>query len=252
MRLHYALLFAFAVLFASINASVVLKQDSLPTVREMGTKRSLRTEEDTTEERIVKDFLIKIKDLVKSKKVPKVVPTKVDPKLTKAASIKVPTELTTVVAMPSQSNALQKKLNGLVKDKMTTDNAFMSLKLGDSATKLFSADALPMYVRFLEKSSAPGATNIYQNGVKTLLKHFPEKDLIAIVNNGLQSKNKLSFATADRLRAGLVSKWWSEGKTVQEITPLLKNGAKLLSDSNKGLVAKYMLKYNEEFITKLT
>ncbi|KAG1694399.1 hypothetical protein DVH05_021479 [Phytophthora capsici] len=254
MRLNL-LLFAIVALITSINASAIqssaLKQDSLSSVRKMGTTRSLRIEKETKEERAVSDFLTKIKNLVKSKKVPKVVPTNVDPKLTKVASIKVPTELSTVATMPTQSSSVQSKLNKLVKSNANTEQAFSTLKLGSPTTKLFDADALPLFVRFLEKSSVPGAKNIYKNGVETLLTHFPEKRLITIVNSGLKSKSELSFATADRLRAGLVSKWWSEGKDARGITLLLKNGEKVLSKSNKELVAKYTLAYNRAYITKL-
>ncbi|KAG1689164.1 hypothetical protein DVH05_002802 [Phytophthora capsici] len=153
--------------------------------------------------------------------------------------------------MPSQSTTLQSKLNKLVTGKATTQQAFSTLKLGIPTTKLFDADALPLFVRFLEVSSPPGVKNIYKNGVETLLTHFPEKRLIGIVNSGLKSKSELSFATADRLRAGLVSKWWSEGKDVRGITLLLKNREKVLSKSNKELVAKYTLAYNRAYITKL-
>ncbi|KAL3663702.1 hypothetical protein V7S43_011117 [Phytophthora oleae] len=253
MRLNYVLLFAIATLFTSINASAAatpstaLTQDSASSVREMGTKRTLRTDKAREEERAITDFLTKIKNLVKSKKV---VPTQIDPKLAKVASIEVPTQLSTVVSMPTQGAKLQSKLNKLVESKKTTDQVFSILKLNNPATKLFDADALPMFVRFMEKSSKSGANNVYKNGVETLLTHIPEKRLIGIVNSGLQSKSELSFATADRLRAGLVSKWWSEGKTVREITPMLKNGATVLSKSNKELVAKYTVAYNAAYITK--
>ncbi|KAG1689157.1 hypothetical protein DVH05_002795 [Phytophthora capsici] len=253
MRLNL-LLFAIVALVTSINASGIqssaLMQDSLSSVRKMGTNRLLRIENETKEERAVSDFLTKIKNLVKPKKVPKVAPTNVDPKLTKVASIKVPPELSTVAKMPTQSSSVKSKLNKLVKSNANTEQAFLALKI-DNRKRLFDPDVLPMFVRFLEISSPPGAKNIYKNGVETLLKHLSEKDFITIVNSGLKSKSELSLATADRLRAGLVSKWWSEGKGVREITLLLKNGEKVLSKSNKELVAKYTLAYNRAYITKL-
>ncbi|KAG7385017.1 hypothetical protein PHYPSEUDO_002029 [Phytophthora pseudosyringae] len=268
MRLHCVVLFVVAALVASVEASVGATESKAATPKvqleraltdwtDTGIKRRLRAEkaiedDDKAEERgAISSLTTKLKNLLKSKKLPKVAPKvdpKVDPKvLTDAASMQK--ELVKVASMPKDMT-LPKKLQTMARKQKSTDDAFSTFKLGEEGARLFKADALPAYVRFSELTvKQRGGQDMY--GVKTLLHNFGEKKVITIANAGLNSKNELSVATAERMRAGLISKWWGERKSVQDVTLMLKDGGVTLSQANKEVVKTYMNAYNKAYITNV-
>ncbi|KAG3024296.1 hypothetical protein JG687_00008978 [Phytophthora cactorum] len=151
--------------------------------------------------------------------------------------------------MPKDGTNLIKKLNGFVKEKKSLDDVFSSQV--DGKQKLFDVDGLPMYVRFSEKTTElRGGKDIY--GVEKLVAKFGVEDLMKIINAGLKSDNELAVATADRVRAGLVSKSWREKMQPRDVAQLLKGGKVVMDRIHQGVYKKYLDAFNKANIAKPT
>ncbi|KAF1777492.1 hypothetical protein GQ600_17131 [Phytophthora cactorum] len=237
---------------------------------DMRPKRSLRAEKvieegNENEERgLVSNFFAKVGRLVKRKKKidPKVIAKaddlknspKVDPKVIAKAEAKVlaridskaianavpaiPKKLETVRGMPKESKTLMTKLNGFVKEKRSLDAVYRSQVMEKwNNGGLFSAEGLPMYVRYSVMTTKRGGQDTY--GVNLLVTKVGQEKLVKAVNVGLASGDDLAIATADRVRAGLLNKWWKEGTDAIEVARFLKGGGVVVPSVNKDVVKLY-------------
>ncbi|KAG6948046.1 hypothetical protein JG688_00015268 [Phytophthora aleatoria] len=270
MRLLYMLVVMLAVVALSVDASLANTESKKtnPNVRlnrvltdglsDMRPKRSLRAEKvieegNENEERgTVSNLLAKVGRLVKRKK-------KIDPKVIAKADAKVlaridskaianavpaiPKDLETVRGMPKESETLMTKLNGFVKEKRSLDAVFTSqvMKKWNNGG-LFSAEGLPMYVRYSEMTTKRGGQDTY--GVNLLVTKVGQEKLVKAVNVGLASGDDLAIATADRVRAGLLNKWWKEGRDAIEVARFLKGGGVVVPSVNKDVVKLYRADQN--------
>ncbi|KAF4027560.1 hypothetical protein GN244_ATG20819 [Phytophthora infestans] len=114
----------------------------------------------------------------------------------------------------------------------------------------FDADALPLYVRISEQT-AQQRGGLDQYGVGTLVTNMGQEKLMKYINLGLNSKNHVAVATAERLRAGLVSKWKTEMKPVNYVATALKGGKQANSLDNTKVVNTYRALWNEAHAAKL-
>ncbi|ETN23978.1 hypothetical protein PPTG_00445 [Phytophthora nicotianae INRA-310] len=152
--------------------------------------------------------------------------------------------------MPEEkSSEAVRMINGFVKDKKTLDDVFTSQVNTKWENTLFKADGLPMYVRFSELTAKQRGHDTY--GVNLLVTKYGQEKLMQAVNTGLSSGDDLAVATADRLRAGLLNRWWNEKKDPTEVARLLKGGNTVVPSFSKELVKKYRGQYNAAYISSL-
>ncbi|ETI57134.1 hypothetical protein F442_00531 [Phytophthora nicotianae P10297] len=194
--------------------------------------------------------LAKADDLVTSPKLDPKVIAKADSKVATNAVKPVPKQLTAVKEMPEEkSSEAVRMINGFVKDKKTLDDVFTSQVNTKWENTLFKADGLPMYVRFSELTAKQRGHDTY--GVNLLVTKYGQEKLMQAVNTGLSSGDDLAVATADRLRAGLLNRWWNEKKDPTEVARLLKGGNTVVPSFSKELVKKYRGQYNAAYISSL-
>ncbi|ETI57118.1 hypothetical protein F441_00523 [Phytophthora nicotianae CJ01A1] len=202
-------------------------------------KRLLRAEKfieeggENEERGAFSNIVAKVKGLVK-----------VDPKRMPV----VPKGLATVREMPDEGNKFTLKLKDFLNKQKSLDDVYSLQVKGKKGKKLLEPDALPMYIKFSELTAAQrGGKDMY--GINALLNHVPEKDLLEIAIRGMKSTDKFTVATADRVRAGLISKWWSEKLRPHEVASLLKGGDITLDKVHKEVARLYLNTYNKVHIT---
>ncbi|KAG3106956.1 hypothetical protein PI124_g10667 [Phytophthora idaei] len=267
MGLQYMLVVMLAVVALSVDASLANTESKKtnPNVRlnrvltdglsDIGTKRSLRAEKvievgNENEERgQVSNFFAKVGRLVKRKKKvdPKVIAkaesTRIDSKAMANAVPATPKELATVSRMPMEGKTLTMKLNGFAEEKRSLDDVFTSQVMNKwNNGGLFSAEGLPMYVRYSEMTAKRGGHDTY--GVNLLVTKVGQEKLVKAVNIGLASGDDLAIATADRVRAGLLNKWWKEGRDATEVARFLKGGGVVVPTVNKDVAKLYRDRFN--------
>ncbi|ETP54836.1 hypothetical protein F442_00534, partial [Phytophthora nicotianae P10297] len=243
MRLQYLLVVALAVIAMCADASLPVNPNVLLDRSDVETRRILRAEktiggEDNEERGAMSNFANKIAKLFKSKKVLPVESMTV-------AVAGVPEELTMLTkAMPSEAmnkiDKLVKGINGKSLDDVYTAHVMEKLPLG----KAFAPEALPLYVRYSEEA-AKKTDDLF--GVKTLERELGLEKLVKYIELGLKSKDDLAFATAERLRVGLVSKFWKEKKIPTDMAISMKGGNRAVEKVNKDLVKKYLVQHNTAY-----
>ncbi|KAF4046836.1 hypothetical protein GN244_ATG00661 [Phytophthora infestans] len=229
-----------------INSNVQMDQALTDSLSVVGTKRKLRAAkaidgDDDNEERagpsnIFKEFA----NLLKGKKIDPAKVKPVDPKL----------DLSIVKAMPKEEWKVTRTRNSLIKQGYSLDDVFTSKVYPKLEGRSFDADALPLYVRISEQT-AQQRGGLDQYGVGTLVTNMGQEKLMKYINLGLNSKNHVAVATAERLRAGLVSKWKTEMKPVNYVATALKGGKQANSLDNTKVVNTYRVLWNEAHAAKL-
>ncbi|KAG6949597.1 hypothetical protein JG687_00014758 [Phytophthora cactorum] len=266
MGLQYMLVVMLAVVALSVDASLANTESkktnlNVPLNRvltdglsDIGTKRSLRAEKvievgNENEERgQVSNIFAKVGRLVKRKKnvdpkvIAKVESARIDSKAMANAVPAIPKELPTVSRMSKEDKTLTKKLNDFVEEKRSLDAVFTSQVMNKWNNGLFSAEGLPMYVRYSEMTAKRGGHDTY--GVNLLVTKVGQEKLVKAVNIGLASGDDLAIATADRVRAGLLNKWWKEGRDATDVARFLKGGGVVVPTVNKNVVKLYRDRFN--------
>ncbi|POM71663.1 Hypothetical protein PHPALM_11734 [Phytophthora palmivora] len=150
--------------------------------------------------------------------------------------------------MTQDGKNLQTLLHTLVTSQKSTDDVFQVAKLGGQMkpAEMFQPDRLPMYISFSERTFRQRGHDRW--GIETLLKKYPEKELAMIANSGFRRADDLSKETAEKLRAGLMNKWFMEKKKPIDVVQLLK-GEKMTMDAfNRQKWRDYRDTYNDLFI----
>ncbi|KAG2759350.1 hypothetical protein PC129_g17606 [Phytophthora cactorum] len=266
MGLQYMLVVMLAVVALSVDASLANTESKKTNLNvrlnrvltdglsDIGTKRSLRAEKvievgNENEERgQVSNIFAKVGRLVKRKKnvdpkvIAKVESARIDSKAMANAVPAIPKELPTVSRMSKEDKTLTKKLNDFVEEKRSLDAVFTSQVMNKWNNGLFSAEGLPMYVRYSEMTAKRGGHDTY--GVNLLVTKVGQEKLVKAVNIGLASGDDLAIATADRVRAGLLNKWWKEGRDATDVARFLKGGGVVVPTVNKNVVKLYRDRFN--------
>lgn len=248
--------------FQGINSNVQMDQALTDSLSVVGTKRKLRAAkaidgDDDNEERagpsnIFKEFA----NLLKGKKIDPAKVTPVDPKVLSGIDSRLmknafgELDLSIVKAMPKEGWKVTRTRNSLIKQGYSLDDVFTSKVYPKLEGRSFDADALPLYVRISEQT-AQQRGGLDQYGVGTLVTNMGQEKLMKYINLGLNSKNHVAVATAERLRAGLVSKWKTEMKPVNYVATALKGGKQANSLDNTKVVNTYRALWNEAHAAKL-
>ncbi|KAG3175125.1 hypothetical protein PC128_g17883 [Phytophthora cactorum] len=266
MGLQYMLVVMLAVVALSVDASLANTESKKTNLNvrlnrvltdglsDIGTKRSLRAEKvievgNENEERgQVSNIFAKVGRLVKRKKnvdpkvIAKVESARIDSKAMANAVPAIPKELPTVSRMSKEDKTLTKKLNDFVEEKRSLDAVFTSQVMNKWNNGFFSAEGLPMYVRYSEMTAKRGGHDTY--GVNLLVTKVGQEKLMKAVNIGLASGDDLAIATADRVRAGLLNKWWKEGRDATDVARFLKGGGVVVPTVNKNVAKLYRDRFN--------
>ncbi|ETM56555.1 hypothetical protein L914_00508 [Phytophthora nicotianae] len=233
-----------------VDPKVLAKADDLVNSPKVDPKVLAKADDLVNSPKVDPKVLAKADDLVTSPKLDPKVIAKADSKVATNAVKPVPKQLTAVKEMPEEkSSEAVRMINGFVKDKKTLDDVFTSQVNTKWENTLFKADGLPMYVRFSELTAKQRGHDTY--GVNLLVTKYGQEKLMQAVNTGLSSGDDLAVATADRLRAGLLNRWWNEKKDPTEVARLLKGGNTVVPSFSKELVKKYRGQYNAAYISSL-
>nr|AEK81082.1 Avh270 [Phytophthora sojae]AEK81083.1 Avh270 [Phytophthora sojae] len=253
MRSIFVVLLALA---ASVGASSVVTESNVATdhaimngPNHMVTKRLLRTETlpEEEEERANFEFVKKLKNLLKPKSVAQGVPAVIAKESQQLQAVAKESQQFRTVAqtLAMDKVKLPKGIKKMLDAQASTDDVAkaLNIKHGEPIENLFRKEVLPTYVRYSELASKKTITpDIY--GIGSLRKEFTDIELSAIINAGMKSSDELTFAAADRLRAGQFDDWLRQGTTPHDVYQLLRAGGKTISDADRVNWRKYLNKFN--------
>ncbi|KAH7487632.1 RxLR effector protein [Phytophthora ramorum] len=132
----------------------------------------------------------------------------------------------------------------------TGDDVFDLLKLNDKGEKLFESPVAATWISYMTKLNAQNSDEVIFSSLKKLY----SDDVLAKMIGGAKNSANVG-ATAKKLEQVLLSKWMSEGKTIDDIFKLFKlnkEGEKLLqSPMFDTWVSYFMLKSSASTPSKL-